>query len=196
MNKTISTIIIFLLAALIGGCTSVEIPKVTKYSLETPATENNKIKNISIAVQHVRGRAEYDRKSLAISPAKYVMDSYSTAQWAESPCNMLTDNIIAYLSKKFDYVSSFPRNYNDNIDYIISVYIDKLTQVKRDDKWFADLILHYEIISAKTKKIIKNNWFREKIELNDSSVQTYVSAQNSSIGKFMLQLVSEINRNQ
>jgi uncharacterized lipoprotein YmbA len=105
---------------------------------------------------------------------------------------MLTDNIIAYLSEKFSYVTSMPNNYNNDIDYIISVYIDELNQVKRDDKWFAVISLHYEIISSKTRKTVNNSWFREKIELPDSSVQTYVDTQNKSVNKFLKSLASEI----
>ena len=192
MNNIISILIIFLLVSFISGCTSVPIPKVTKYSLDTPVTENKKIKDINIAVPRVRGRTQFDKKNLSISPTEYVVDSYSTAQWAESPCSMLTDDIVAYLSKKFNYVTSSSLNYNDTIDYILSVYIDDLKHIKRDDKWFAVLTLHYEITSAKTKKIVGNNWFREKIELADSSVQTYVNIQNKSVDKFLQQLTSEI----
>ena len=105
---------------------------------------------------------------------------------------MLTDDTIAYLSKQFKYVTSSSLNYNNSIDYVISIYIDDLKHVKRDDKWFAVLTLHYEITSAKTKKIVGNNWFREKIELADSSVQTYVNNQNKSVDKFLQQLTSEI----
>jgi len=192
MNNIISILIIFLLVSFISGCTSVPIPKVTKYSLDTPVTENKKIKDINIAVPRVRGRTQFDKKNLSISPMEYVVDSYSTAQWAESPCSMLTDDIVAYLSKKFNYVTSSSLNYNDTIDYILTVYIDDLKHIKRDDKWFAVLTLHYEITSAKTKKIVGNNWFREKIELADSSVQTYVNIQNKSVDKFLQQLTSEI----
>ena len=192
MNNIKSILIISLLVSFISGCTSVPIPKVTKYSIDTPVTENKKIKNINIAVLHVRSRTQFDKRNLAISPKKYVMDSYSTAQWVENPCNMLTDDIVAYLSKKFNYVTPSSLNYNNSIDYTISVYIDDLKHVKRDNKWFAVLTLHYEITSSKTKKIIKNNWFREKIELADSSVQTYVNNQNKSVDKFLQQLTSEI----
>ncbi|MCK5853173.1 membrane integrity-associated transporter subunit PqiC [bacterium] len=192
MNNITSILTIFLLVLFISGCTSVPIPKITKYSLTTAVTENNKIKNINLAVQRVRGRTQFDKKNLSISPKKYVMDSYSTAQWAESPCSMLTDNIVAYLSKDFNYVTSSLLNHNNSLDYTISVYIDDLTHIKRDDKWFAVLTLHYEIASAKTRKIVKNNWFREKIELTDSSVQTYVNIQNKSVDKFLQQLTSEI----
>ena len=192
MNNIISILIIFLFVSFISGCTSVPIPKVTKYSLDTPVTENKQIKNINIAVQRVRGRTQFDKKNISVSPMEYVMDSYSTAQWAESPCSMLTDDIIAYLSKKFNYVTSSTLNYNNSIDYIITVYIDDLKHIKRDGKWFAVLTLHYEISSAKTRKVVKNNWFREKTELADSSVKTYVNIQNKSVDKFLQQLTSEI----
>jgi len=192
MNNIKSILIIFLLVSFISGCTSVPIPKVTKYSLDTPVTENKKIKNINIAVLRVRSRTQFDKKNLSISPKEYVMDSYSTAQWVESPCNMLTDDLVAYLSKKFNYVTSSSLNYNNSIDYTISVYIDDLKHVKRDNKWFAVLTLHYEIASVKSKKIVENKWFREKIELDDSSVQTYINNQNKSVDKFLQQLTSEI----
>ena len=192
MNNIISILIIFLLVSFISGCTSVPIPKITKYSLDTPDTKNKKIKDINIAVKRVRGRTQFDKKNLSISPMRHVMESYSTAQWAESPCSMLTDNIVAYLSKEFNYVTSSSLNYNNSIDYIISVYIDDLKHIKRDDKWFAVLTLHYEIASAETKKNVKNNWFRKRIELDDSSVQTYVKIQNKSVDEFLQQLTSEI----
>ncbi len=192
MNNIISILIVFLLVSFISGCTSVPIPKVVKYSIDTPVTENKKIKNINISIQRVRGRTQFDKKNLSVSPVQYVMESYSTAQWAESPCSMLTDDIIAYLSKKFNYVTSSSLNYNNSIDYTISVYIDDLKHIRRNDKWFAVLTLHYEIISAKTKKVVINKWFREKIELGDSSVQTYVNIQNKSVDKFLQQLTSEI----
>jgi len=192
MNNTILLLKIFLLTLFIAGCSSLPIPNIAKYSLDTPVTKNNNIEHINIAVQRVRGRHQYDKKSLSISPKPHVMDTYKTTQWAESPCSMLTDNIIAYLSKKFSYVTSIPNNYNNDINYIISVYIDELNQIKRNDKWFAVISLHYEIISSKTRKTVKNNWFREKIELSDSSVQTYVDTQNKSIDKFLQLLASEI----
>jgi len=192
MNNTILLFKIFLLTLFIAGCSSLPIPNVTKYSLDTPVTKNNNIKQMNIAVQRVRGRHQYDKKSLSISPKPHVMDTYQTAQWTESPCSMLTDNIIAYLSENFSYVTSMPNNYNNDIDYIISVYIDELNQIKRDDKWYAVISLHYEIISSKTRKTVKNNWFREKIELSDSSVQTYVNAQNKAVNKFLQLLSSEI----
>jgi len=192
MNNTILLLKILLLTLFIAGCSSLPIPNVTKYSLDTPVTKNNNIEQMNIAVQRVRGRHQYDKKSLSISPEPHVMDTYQTAQWAESPCSMLTDNIIAYLSEKFSYVTSMPNNYNNELDYIISVYIDELNQIKRDGKWFAVISLHYEIISSKTRKTVKNNRFRKKVGLSDSSVQTYVDAQNKSVDKFLQLLTSEI----
>lgn len=192
MNNTILLLKILLLTLFIAGCSSLPIPNVTKYSLDTPVTKNNNIEQMNIAVQRVRGRHQYDKKSLSISPEPHVMDTYQTARWAESPCSMLTDNIIAYLSEKFSYVTSMPNNYNNELDYIISVYIDELNQIKRDGKWFAVISLHYEIISSKTRKTVKNNWFRKKVGLSDSSVQTYVDAQNKSVDKFLQLLTSEI----
>jgi len=192
MNNRILLLLLFFLTIIFTGCTSLKISKVTKYSLDTPIAQNNEIRHMNIAVQRVQGRHQYDKKSLSISPKPFVMDTYKTAQWTESPCSMLTDNIIAYLSKKFSYVTSVPNNYNNNIDYIISVYIDELNQVKRNDEWFAVISLHYEIISAKTRKTVKNGWFKEKIKLDDSSVQTYVTVQNKSLEKFLQLLSSEI----
>ena len=192
MNKTILLLKIFLLTLFVAGCSSVPIPNTTKYSLDTPTANGKKINNINVAIQRVNGRYQYDKKSLSISPEPHIIDTYRTAQWAESPCNMLTDDIIAYLSKEFSYVTLSPHNYDNNIDYIISVYIDDLNQIKRDDKWFAVISLHYEIISSETKKIVENKWFREKIELKDSSVQTYVNAQNKSVEKFLQLLASQI----
>jgi len=119
MNNTILLLKILLLTLFIAGCSSLPIPNVTKYSLDTPVTKNNNIEQMNIAVQRVRGRHQYDKKSLSISPEPHVMDTYQTARWAESPCSMLTDNIIAYLSEKFSYVTSMPNNYNNELDYII-----------------------------------------------------------------------------
>jgi len=194
MNNKFSILIIFLITLLIAGCSSVPIPKVTKYSLDTPASDNKEIKNIHISVQRVRGRYQYDKNSIFISPEPHVMDTYKTAQWAENPCNMLTDDIIAYLSKQFKYVTSSSLNYNNSIDYVISIYIDDLKHIKRNDKWFAVLKLHCKIASAKTNKIVSNYWFRENVELSDSSVQTYIKVQNESVGKFMQLLASKISK--
>ena len=194
MNNKFSILIIFLIALFIAGCSSVPIPKVTKYSLDTPASDNKEIKNIHISVQRVRGRYQFDKNSIFVSPEPHIMDTYKTAQWAENPCNMLTDDTIAYLSKQFKYVTPSSLNYNNSIDYVISIYIDDLKHIKRDNKWFAVLKLHCEIVSPKAKKVVYNFCFKENIELPDSSVQTYVNIQNESVGKFLQLLTSEISK--
>ncbi len=173
---------------LLGGCGSVPMPKITKYSIDTPGAPAKISKKINVVVRRVRGRSLYEKRNIVVSPEKHIIDAYSSAQWAETPCNMLSDTIIAYLSKKFPYVTSSLQNGNAEIDLIISAYIDKFEQIKREGKWYADLSLHYEIISADTKKIIYNKWFNKKVELENSDVQNYVAAQNKSIEEFLKEL--------
>ncbi len=194
MNNKFSILIIFLITLFIAGCSSVPIPKVTKYSLDTPAADSKEIKTINISVKRVRGRYQYDKNSIFVSPEPHIVDTYKTAQWVENPCSMLTDDTIAYLSKQFKYVTSSSLNYNDSINYVISIYIDDLKHIKRDNKWFAVLKLHCEIASPKAKKVVCNFWFRENVELPDSSIQTYINVQNESVSKFMQLLSSEISK--
>jgi len=192
--KSFSIIYSVVLMIIFAGCSSVPIPKVTKYSLDTPVSENTTIKKINVSLRRVTGRTQYDKRTISISPAPHVMDSYTTAQWMESPCNMLTDDTIAYLSKKFAYVTLYPDNFNKHTSYTVTIFIDELNHVKRDDKWYAVLKLKYEIKSGKEKEIVINNRFEKKIELSDSSVQSYVNAQNKSVGKFLHQLTSELTK--
>ena len=192
MNNLSVLFTICALGFLLSGCGSVQIPKVTKYSIDTPAVQENIKNNVNIAVERVRGRSLYEKKNIVVSPKVHTLDYYVSAQWAETPCNMLTDDIIAYLAKKFPYVTSAVRNGNGKIDFIISVYIDKLNQEKRDGNWYANLALNYEIVSNKSRKVLCNKWFAKNIQLEDSNVESYIAAQNNSIEQFLVQLATEI----
>jgi ABC-type uncharacterized transport system auxiliary subunit len=194
MNNLSVLFVICALSFLIFGCGSVQIPKVAKYSIDAPNARENIKNNVNIAVERVRGRSLYEKKSIVVSPKIHNLDYYVSSQWAETPCNMLTDDIIAYLAKKFPYVTSAVRNGNGKVDFIISVYIDKLDQEKRDGKWYANLVLHYEIVSNDSKKLLASKWFRMKTKTADADVESYVTAQNDSIKQFLEQLVTEIEK--
>ena len=192
MNKSLIFASVIFINLFLAGCGSVPIPKVTKYSIDVIDAPVGNKKDIKLIVRRARGRSLYETKNIVVSPKPHVIDNYFSAQWVETPCNMLTDYLIASLAKKFSFVTSSFQNGNGNFKFIISVYIDQFDQVRRNGKWYAVLSLNYEIISAKNKKIVFNDWYQNKIELENSDVQKYVDAQNISIDKFCRLLSTKI----
>jgi len=181
-----------LTALLLSGCFFTPVKTPVSYYIEVPEITTEQVIPARIAVQAVDGRSPYRKRRITVSPRPYVQGSYSLAQWFENPCDMYTESIISYLSRKTECVSHDTMRLNDSADWLIRTYIDVYDQVKRDDVWMAHTRVKYEIVKRDSSQVAVSEMFERKIPLQDGSVESYVAAQNRIFREFLEELTGKL----
>jgi len=65
-------------------------------------------------------------------------------------------------------------------------------QVKRDNRWYADCRIRYEIVSAKSNQSAGAWIYERSAALPSGKVEDYVAAQNASFEGFLKELTTEL----
>jgi ABC-type uncharacterized transport system auxiliary subunit len=90
---------------------------------------------------------------------------------------MLTEALISFLAPRCAYVTSTPRIYKDDVQVIVTVYIDAFDQVQRGNDWYAVFRVKYELVADASKRVLESNWFERIKPLANATPETYVQAQ-------------------
>jgi len=168
----------------LAGCFTLREPAVNYYSINaTLAGEGEKLA-VRVAVQRMEGRAQYRRPRIVVSPREFVLDSYTTAQWIDDPCDMLTDGLMTYLARSCEYVTAHPRAYKDAVRFVVVSYLDTFDHVRRGGVWHARMRVKYDIVDDETRTVVVSEWFERERVLEDGGVAAYVAAQQESVNEW------------
>ncbi|MCX7004580.1 MAG: ABC-type transport auxiliary lipoprotein family protein [bacterium] len=184
------------LALTLAGCmslTSVTPPVVTRFQLDADTDAHGPTNRLRVAVQRCDGSAAYKREQIVVSPAPYVMDSYPNARWSEDPCDMLTEALMTYLGRRCAYVTTTPRMYKDDVQVIVTTYIDAFDQVQRGKQWVAVFRVKYELVADANKRVLESNRFERTRALPNGKPGEYVAAQNASANEFFEYLAHRLS---
>jgi ABC-type uncharacterized transport system auxiliary subunit len=181
------------LVAVLAGCMSITPTAITRYQLDASSSARGATNALRVAVQRCDGSAVYKRDSIVVSPTPHVMDAYPNAAWSQNPCDMLTGNLVTYLAPRCAYVTTAPRIYKDDVQVIISTYLDAFDQVKRDDQWLAVFRVKYEFVADADKHVLESNWFERTRALPNGKPEAYVAAQNASANECYELIAQRLN---
>jgi len=183
------------LALALAGCMSLSWltpPVVTRFQLDADTDARGPTNRLRVAIQRCDGSAAYKREQIVVSPEPHVMDTYPNARWSEDPCDMLTEALMTYLSRRCAYVTTSPRIYKGDVQVIISTYIDAFDQVQRGKEWLAVFRVKYEFVADANKRVLESNWFERTHTLADGKPGEYVAAQNKSANEFFEYLAQRL----
>lgn len=175
------------LCAWLAGCVTLQEPVVNYYGINAvvPAEPQvNVPRAVRVAVQRMEGRAQYQRPRMIVSPSEHVVDSYTSAQWINDPCDMLTDGLVSYLAARCEYVTLHPRVYKDAVNYVITAYLDAFDHVRRGGVWYAQTRIKFDIVDDATRTVLHSDWFERTQPLSDGRVVTYVAAQQAIVNEW------------
>ncbi len=181
------------LALAVAGCMSVTPAVVTRFQLDAATGTRGPTNALRVAVQRFDGSAAYKREQIVVSPAPHVMDSYPNARWSEDPCDMLTEALMTYLSRRCAYVTATPRIYKDDVQVIISTYVDAFDQVQRGKQWAALFRVKYEFVADADKRVLESNWFERARALPNGKPEEYVAAQNDAANEFFEHIAQRLS---
>jgi len=201
MNKRLLSlgklaVLVLVLVLALTGCmslTSVTPPVVTRFQLDAASGARGPTNALRVAIQRCDGSVAYKREQIVVSPAPHVVDSYPNARWAEAPCEMLTEALITALGHRCAYVTATPRTYKDDVQVIISTYVDAFDQVQRGKHWLAVFRVKYEVVADADKRVLESNWFERTRALPNGNPEDYVAAQNAAANEFFEFIVQRLN---
>lgn len=193
MNKRlVGSVAVLLCSGMLAGCFTLQEPVVNYYAIDAAAGARSEARALRVAVQRMDGRAQYRRPRIVVSPREFLVDSYTTAQWIDDPCDMLTDGLITYLSGACEYVTTQPRIYKDAVNYVIVPYLDAFDHVRRGGVWYARLRVKVDIVDDATRTVLHSEWFERNRALSDGSVAAYVAAQQESVNEWYASVLAAL----
>jgi len=195
MNRSFSASLLLGLAVLLlAGCITLAPEVTTRYQLDAEAGASLGPTNaLRVAVQRFDGSAPYKREQIVVSPKSNVVDTYTSARWANDPCNMLSEALITYLAPRCAYVTSTPRIYKDDVQVIVTVYIDALDQVQRGKQWFALFRVRYEIVADASRRVLESDWFERTLPLPSGKPEAYVQAQRDAANELFALIAARLS---
>ena len=185
------------MSVLVTGCTLLApVRQPDTFVLSAPAARDVEPLAARVAVQTVDGRSPYQRRAITVIPEPYKLASYPYSQWASSVCDMAGECLLSYLGSRCEYVTSASSALTSETDWLLKTYIDTFDQVKREDRWYADLRITYEVILLKNNTVAARRTFEQSVALENKSITEYVTAQNESFQAFLEQLTIDLAKAQ
>jgi len=195
MNKRLTGLVLGMVSGMaLAGCFTLREPAVNYYAIGAGLAGGGEKLAIRVAVQRMEGRAQYRRPRIVVSPREFVLDSYTSAQWTDDPCDMLTDGLMTYLARSCEYVTAHPRAYKDAVRYIVVPYLDACDHVRRGGVWHAQLRVKYDIVDDETRTVVVSEWFERERVLSGSSVAEYVAAQQESVNEWYAAVLAALEK--
>lgn len=166
--------------------------KVDRYYVGFDATNMVARSTLRLAVQQLDGRDLYHRDKMVVSAAEHTIDTYPNATWSQPPCDMVAQELVAHLSRRFQYAALLPCVYKIPTDAIIYAYIDAFDHTCRGGEWRAFIRVKYEIMSGDGQRLLHAAWFERTRSLSSAKLPEYVAAQNESVAELFAQIESDI----
>ncbi len=180
--------------AALAGCFTLQEPAVQYFAIDAPVMGGAAQRPLRVAVQRMDGRAQYRRPRIVVSPRQFVADSYTSAQWIDDPCDMLTDGLMTYLTRQCEYVTAHPRIFRDAVQFVVVPYLDAFDHVRRDGVWRAHMRVRFDIVDDETRTVLKSEWFERERILEESSVAAYVAAQQESVNEWYAAVLATLEK--
>ncbi len=188
--------IIIILSVLVGigmsACGTLEpikTPQLNTYQLTINTVDNNCIgnnKNV-LQVNQMHALSPFNSNKMFYSTAENTLASYAMNQWVSQPSEMLSNNIIQYLSGKCIYANVVTSGFVTNSQYRLNTQLIRLSLDTRDGKNTVNLIVIAQLVDNKTNSVIKSKTFNLQ-HASDENPLSMVSVSN----KLGIQLVEDI----
>lgn len=197
-NKKIKSYILFpVLSAVIIGLTGCfftpDIRTVTTYGISlTPPPQDVLNLPITVGIERVEGRTIYQQKGIVVRPNATLVETYNTARWVDTPCDMIEETLFSFLAPVCREVTTMPPRHNEPLDVLLSVYIDTMDSVQTAMGWYAIAKVKYELVSAESRALLDSGWVTRERVMTDSKVDSYVSAQTENISDICKEITNAL----
>ena len=190
--KKIIIVISMVVGVVLSACGTFEpikIPQLNTYQLTINTMDSNcigKNKNV-LQVNQMHALSPFNSNKMFYSTAENTLASYATNQWVSQPSEMLSNNIIQYLSGKCIYADVVSSGFVTNSQYRLNTQLIRLSLDTRHGKNVVNLIVMAQLVDNKTNSVIKSKTFNLH-SASDESPLSMVSVSN----KLGLELVEDI----
>jgi len=159
--------LVVLAGLLVGGC-SVTKPPLTEYSIDVniPIKEST---SKECSLKTIKVAQSFSSNKLKTLNMNYAQDNtkiytYSLSIWAESPNDAITSQVVKILREKKIFKNVQISRSRAKSDFILEVNIEKFIQSFNKDltNSYADVVMTFSLIDAKTNKVIVSQDFKAK----------------------------------
>ena len=184
----------FTISVLVGCSTTV--PYVSKYRIESNLQnrefDSNKCKNISLKVAHA-----FSPNALKTLNMNYAVGydreyTYTQSQWADSPNNLITEELIEMLRDSGLFKSVQSSKSRSNSKLLLETNIEDFMQYFSADEnnSYSNVAMTITLIDTKSNKIVSSKHFKNRVGASSANANGGVSALN----KALVNVLSEVRK--
>lgn len=186
MTRHLGAALLLLALASCGG----KVPPTRHYTLEIPLSNPARAANsfpVTVAVVRFQAPRPLQQDRVVFRPAPNQVDFYDYHRWADSPPDLVTNNLVRHL-KESGMFRSVVTTAGAPADYFLRGTVESLEEVDSGESVSARVALSAELIDARTRQIVWSGRGSHEAPVQERSVEGIVRVLNEGLRHSIEQL--------